>query len=225
MVMDFFRGAAESGLDEVEKTLAQMLLDGRAVFDAAQDTVFEGEDPKGMKQEIRGTDREINLAQREIRRALVVHTAVQPSVEAPTVLAYMSIVKDAERIGDYAKNIYDLARYGIDFRGAPDLEELTTYRDAVSRLIQDAADVLTERDAEAAQKLIQKADDFLDQYDTRVKAAVRSEGEAGPAVGRALYYRYLKRITAHLMNILTSLVMPVDRLDYYDEAREDRGDP
>jgi hypothetical protein len=32
----------------------------------------------------------------------------------------------------------------------------------------------------------------------------------------------LKRITAHLMNILTSLVMPIDRLDYYDEAKADR---
>ena len=39
---------------------------------------------------------------------------------------------------------------------------------------------------------------------------------------RALYYRYLKRITAHTMNMLTSLVMPLDRLDYYDEAPEDR---
>lgn len=41
-------------------------------------------------------------------------------------------------------------------------------------------------------------------------------------VSRALYYRYLKRITAHVMNFLTSLVMPVDRLDYYDEEKEDR---
>jgi hypothetical protein len=37
-----------------------------------------------------------------------------------------------------------------------------------------------------------------------------------------LYFRYLKRVTAHVMNFLTSLVVPVDRLDYYDEAKEDR---
>jgi hypothetical protein len=41
-------------------------------------------------------------------------------------------------------------------------------------------------------------------------------------VSRALYFRFLKRITAHVMNFLTSLVMPVDRLDYYDEAKQDR---
>ena len=41
-------------------------------------------------------------------------------------------------------------------------------------------------------------------------------------MARALYYRYLQRITAHLMNMLTALVMPIERLDYYDEAPEDR---
>ena len=35
-------------------------------------------------------------------------------------------------------------------------------------------------------------------------------------------YRYYKRIVAHLMNLLSAVVMPLDRLDYYDEAPEDR---
>lgn len=222
MVMDFFRGSTESGLVEVEKILAKMLLDGRDVFDTAMLTVFGGGDPKELKQEIRGTDRGINLAQSEVRRALVVHAAVGASVDFPLALTYMSIVKDAERIGDYAKNIYDLSRYGISFEGADDVDELARYRDAVSQLIADAVEVFTARDAKAAQKLIDKADGFLDEYDAQVRAAVRSQGAASDAVGRALYSRYLKRITAHIMNMMTSLVVPVDRLDYYDEAREDR---
>ena len=222
MVMDFFRGSADSGLEEVERILTQMLLDGREVFDAAMRTVFGDEDPKGMKKEIRGTDRGINLAQREVRRQLVVHSAVGVAVDFPLVLTYMSIVKDAERVGDYSKNIYDLARYGISFEGASDAEELARYRDAVSQLIADAAEVFAARDGGAAQKLINKADDFLDEYDDHVKAALRSEGPAGDAVSRALYSRYLKRITAHIMNMMTSLVVPVDSLDYYDETPEDR---
>ena len=62
----------------------------------------------------------------------------------------------------------------------------------------------------------------LDDYDAQVKAAFQWEGSPADAVSRALYFRFLKRITAHVMNFLTSLVMPVDRLDYYDEAKEDR---
>jgi len=55
-----------------------------------------------------------------------------------------------------------------------------------------------------------------------VKAAYESTGEASDAVARALYFRFLKRLTAHLMNLLTSLVMPLDRLDHYDEDKTDR---
>ncbi len=39
------------------------------------------------------------------------------------------------------------------------------------------------------------------------------------AVCLALLGRFLKRIAAHLGNIATSVVMPVDRLDYFDERR------
>ena len=30
----------------------------------------------------------------------------------------------------------------------------------------------------------------------------------------------MKRITAHVMNLMTSLVLPLDQLDYYDEPRD-----
>ena len=33
----------------------------------------------------------------------------------------------------------------------------------------------------------------------------------------ALAHRYDKRIAAHASNVLTSIVMPLDKLDYFDE--------
>lgn len=222
MVMDFFRSTTETRLEEVEAVLVSMLRKGRDVFDAAATTVFGGREPKKAKADVKGTDRTINQDQQEIRRMLIVHGSVSPSFDLPIVLTYMSIVKDAERVGDNAKNIYDLARYGADFQGAPDFEELISYKEVVSRLIAEAADVFETRDTDRAARLIEKADGFLDEYDKQVKAAFRYEGPPAEAVPRALYYRYLKRITAHVMNMLTSLVMPLDRLDYYDEAKDDR---
>lgn len=222
MVMDFFRGTTETRLEEVEHALVDMLRKGRDVFDTAATTIFGGREPKKVKADVKGTDRSINRDQQEVRRMLIVHAAVNTSADIPMVLAYMSVVKDAERIGDNAKNIYDLAKYGADFQGAPDYEELIGYKDAVSQLILEASDVFEARDAERAAQLIEKADGFLKEYDKHVKAAFSYEGPASEAVPRALYFRYLKRITAHVMNMLTSLVMPLDRLDYYDEAPEDR---
>ncbi len=221
MVFEFFRGGHSAVLD-VEATLVRMLMDGRDVFDTATEALFGGGKSKETKQELRSTDHDINVAQQDVRRELMIHASVQETVDLPLVLAYMSTVKDAERIGDYAKNVYDLVRYGADFSTAPDREELAAYRDRVSHLIGEAAEAFAAKDTVRAQELIDKADGFLDDYDRQVKAAYQWEGAPSDAVSRALYFRFLKRITAHVMNFLTSLVMPVDRLDYYDEAKEDR---
>jgi phosphate uptake regulator len=219
--MEFFRGGPSNELDEIEANIVGMLRDGNDVFTTATDALFGGGKSKETKREVRTTDKGINEAQQDVRRALMIHASVN-GADLPVVLQYASIVKDAERIGDYSKNLYDLVKFGANFAGAPDEEELESFREKVSRLILDAADVFEAKDANAAQRLLGKADAFLDDYDAHVKAAYRSTGETSDAVARALYFRFLKRTTAHVMNVLTSLVQPLDRLDYYDEAKEDR---
>ncbi len=221
MVFEFFRSGSQSAVDEAQATLVTMLENGHDIFMTASDALFGGGKSKETKREVRSTDREINEAQAAVRRALMVHAAVNSS-DLPLVLQYASIVKDAERVGDYAKNLYDLVRYGADFDTAADRDELIGYRDAVGNLILEAAAIFEATNTERAQALINKADDFLDQYDAHVKAMFTTDLSSRDAVARALYYRFLKRTTAHVMNVLTSLVQPLDRLDYYDEAKEDR---
>ena len=65
-------------------------------------------------------------------------------------------------------------------------------------------------------------DQWTDDFDDEISKLVRDGSDAGPAAPRALLNRYLKRITAHLMNVMTAVVMPLDRLDYWDEDRVDR---
>lgn len=221
MVLEFFKGGSNSAIDDIQAMLVQMLHDGHDVFVTASDALFGGGKSKATRKEVRSTDRGINEAQGLVRRNLMIHAAVN-SGDLPLVLQYASIVKDAERVGDYAKNIYDLVRYGTNFDNAPDREELIGYRDAVANLILEAASVFEATDTERAQALIGKADGFLKEYDAHVKEMVQTQGAAQDAVPRALYYRFLKRTTAHVMNVLSSLVQPLDRLDYYDEAPEDR---
>jgi phosphate transport system protein len=225
MVLDFFR-ARRGGtvIDEVERTIVVMMRDGRDVFEAATGAVFGGGKSKETKREVKGTDRGINAAQREVRRALMTHSAVAGDIDLPLVLAYMSVVKDVERVGDYSKNMYDLATLGVDFSVAADGEELLKYRDAVAQLISDAADAFEDHNEDRARTLVAKADGFLDEYDDHVFAQARSDGSAYDAVARVLFFRFLKRITAHVMNLMTSMVLPVDQLDYYDEAKDDRDD-
>ena len=223
MVLEFFKGTSQTPIDEVRTTIVRMLEDGHDIFVTATDALFGGGKSKATKREVRSTDQEINQMQADVRRSLMVHSSVNPG-DLAVVLQYASIVKDAERVGDYAKNLYDLVRYGADFADALDEDELATYRDAVATLILEAASVFDSMNTERAQELLNKADGFLSDYDAQVKAQcqVDPDSNARVAVSRALYYRFLKRTTAHVMNVLTSLVQPLDRLDYYDEAPEDR---
>jgi hypothetical protein len=50
---------------------------------------------------------------------------------------------------------------------------------------------------------------------------LRDDSDGKSAI-TALTYRYFKRVTAHSMNVITSLVVPVDQLDYYDEDKAGR---
>ena len=192
MVLDFFRSSGPSSVEAVEEKLAGMLRDGRDVYTAATDALFGGGKSKETKREVKTTDRGINAAQRDVRRELLLHASVNDAVDLPLVLSYMSVVKDAERVGDYSKNLYDLVRYGADFSEVPDHDELAYYRDAVGSLIEDACSAFEARDSERAQALINKADDFLDEHDAHVKAAFGYEGDSSDAVARALCFRNLK---------------------------------
>ena len=61
-----------------------------------------------VKESIYKKDREINEHQRSIRRRIVRHLSIQSGADVPLCLVLMSVVKDAERIGDHCKNIYEL---------------------------------------------------------------------------------------------------------------------
>lgn len=223
MVFEFFRGGADKQLEEIEGRIHQMLLDCRHTFDLAVSSLIGGADPSTVGKRISTVDIGVNRAERAVRKELVVHVSVRgASADLPLVLRFMSIVKDAERVGDYAKNIWDLADNGIDLSDSPDLDYLTGVRDRTSEAINETARIFRQRDTASAHAMIKNLDEVLDEYDRDIRQQLESTGPARDAVSRALFYRYLKRISAHLMNVLTSLVMPVHRLDFYDEKKSDR---
>jgi phosphate uptake regulator len=223
MVLDFFRGGGDAQLEQIEAKIRQMLIDDRHTFDTAINALIGGTDPELVDKDIHKTDRRVNKAERAVRRELVVHVSVRgASADIALVLASMSVVKDAERIGDYSKNIWDIANSGVDLSNADDIDTLMRYRDRISKLIAETARVFGEKDLAAAHAILKAGDELTEEYDGLIDEQLQTDQPAREAVPRALLYRYFKRITAHLMNILTSLVMPIDRLDYYDEAKADR---
>jgi len=203
-------------LENVEQQLAGMLAQCQDAYRIATAAVFGESDPTSSGDELLELDREINRTERAIRRELLVHGTVRGAeLDLGLMLTYMSVAKDIERIGDKCKDIWELTGMGANFSVGDDLEELTEHRAHVAQLITWTLDAFTTEDAEKVHELISTIRDDAAHYDTHVLHFVQSEMPSRHAAPRALFYRYIKRLSLHLSNILSSVVMPVDRLDFY----------
>ncbi|MBW3572325.1 MAG: PhoU domain-containing protein [Gemmatimonadetes bacterium] len=222
MIFRFLRGAGNEPLERVQEKVRAMLELDRREFDLSMAALLGDAAAADVNAEVRSVDQKVNRLEREIRRELVVHSSVFGGIDSPSVLVYMSVVKDIERVGDYAKNLLDLARDGATLRGVPDEAEWRRTAEEVSTFIISAGEVFNRDDIRRGRELRGRGDEMLRRFDECVSALVRGEDQAPQGVGRALAYRYLKRVVAHLMNLLSAVIMPVDQLDYFDEDPEDR---
>lgn len=216
-------GGQRSGLERVREQLLDMLTIDRKTFDVACRPLLGDKDPVKARREASASDQQVNELVQEVRRHLVIHASARGDMgDMPALLLYMSIVKDIERIGDYAKNILDIASAGGAFAETDDdYEELAGYRDRTSALIEEVRAVFAAQDAAAATRLLTEWGGVSRELDQRVDMLVVTDQPGSAAVPRALYYRYLKRIIGHLLNILTALVMPLDKLDFFWQEDQD----
>ncbi|CAN5708238.1 phosphate signaling complex protein PhoU [soil metagenome] len=222
MAFRFLMGRGSEPLERIEAKVQSMLEHDREEFDLAMSALLGEVVASEVNSKLRSTDQKVNQLEREIRRELVIHASVLGRIETPAVLVFMSIVKDIERIGDYAKNLLDLGLDGADFSREPDADEWRDLTRRISQYMSDVGTAFAARDGERARPLLNTGGDMLGLFDDRVSALVRGEADGHQMVARALAFRYLKRVVAHLMNVLSAVVMPVDRLDYFDEDPEDR---
>lgn len=207
-------------LEAVEQQLVEMLTNCQDTFRLGTAAVFGEMDVTEAGDLLDAVDKNLNKTERAIRRELLVHGTVRGAeVDQGLMLTYMSVAKDIERIGDYCKNIWNLAQMGVNLSGGFDSDELTKHCERVANLIKAALDAFAEQDAEKVHKLIPGIKDDAQHYDRHLIDFVNSDLPGSVAAPRALFYRYIKRISAHLANVLSSVVMPVDRLDFYKKSK------
>jgi phosphate uptake regulator len=224
MVLKFLRSQDRERLDRVEAKLQLMIGHDRHQFDLCMAALLGEVVAEEVNDELRSTDQKVNQLEREIRRELAVHASVFGGIHTPAVLLYMSIVKDVERVGDYTKNLLDLALDGANFTRVPDTGDWVELRQEISRYIVESGETFRDRDGRRARGLLTRGSQLLDVFDERVTQLVRAADPGPQAVARALAHRYLKRVVAHLMNLLSAVIMPLHSIDFFYEDPEDRVD-
>jgi len=180
--------------------------------------VLRSTDSGFINKDIRKKDKKVNKFEREVRRKILTHLAVQGSMDIPASLVLVTIIVDIERIGDFTKNIMDLASYHPKRLTAGKFEEdLLQVEELTKEAFNRVNSCIKESDAESALELMddqQRINQICDESIAGIIAEEDSSLPNGSAAALALYFRYLKRINAHFRNITTSVVNPFDRIGY-----------
>ncbi len=220
---------SESLLDEAFNTTLKMLEFDDKMYRASRTSLRET-DAALPDIDVRKTDVQVNKYEREVRRMVLTHLSVSGTQHLVAGLVLVSIVVDVERIGDYTKNISDLAGlHSSKLQGGKYEENLLEVERFVSDNFEKTIAVLKSHDKELAHQVMsveQKVGKASDWIVNEMITVRDSSITAGDAVSVALYARYLKRINAHLTNIASAVVNPFPRIGFQakDAHRKSGGD-
>jgi phosphate uptake regulator len=207
----------DTKLDLAYKRSFEMLDITREMFLEAKNSLRTSDSNKFDKH-IFDRDKEINRFEREVRRDVFQHLTVSGTEDLYSGLLLISIIIDIERVGDYTKNIFELAQnHPAKLKGGKFKEDLKKVEAAVEDSFVRVRNIFETGDAVDAEELIkeyiwvnklcdQRVIDYIKEADPKISS--------GDAVALAMYFRYLKRINSHLRNIATSVCNPFDRIGF-----------
>ncbi len=219
-LIKFWKG--DDFLSTVLGEFQQMLLDSQNIFSSVFKFLVENEETPGLEDKVFSIDKKVNQLEKDIRTRIITHLAVRPEVDTGMSLLLMSVIKDAERLGDYGKNLF-----GVSQILAKPIEKTKYYsyfgdidKDII-KLFEDTENAFMDNDEGKAakswkyeNKIVKFCDEVID------KLSKSDDLSTNEAVSYTLIARYYKRIAAHLANIATSVILPLNDLDFYDEKQK-----
>ena len=210
---------SEDSLSQAWTSSNEMLHLSHEMFTDSVNALRSGEKNKVIKS-IKLRDEEINQYHRDIRKKVVTYYSVSKDVtNINSGLVLINMVVDIERVGDYTKNILDLAKhYPKKLRSEKISEDLRIIEQAVIERFQNTVKAVEEMDEIAARELIKSYRSDLGKLsDNLVASSISGDlkiGEEHMASSMVLYARYLKRIGAHLKNITSVVINPFESFGY-----------
>ena len=196
----------------------EMLEIDREMFNESVKSL-RASDTADIPIDIYAMDKKINEFERDVRRKVMTHLAVSGNEDLGSGLILVSVVVDIERIGDYTKNILDLAIFNPKPILAEEVSDsLGLIEEVVLSRFSSTISALENRDPEKAQVLLKSYRKDLGRVsDGIVHNIISGDFEIKNNVSPAsvvLYARYLKRIGAHLKNITSVVTNPFEMIGY-----------
>ena len=206
------------GSQLMKKALARfndMLNNGEYLLTEAWRVVSTQENIERIPQYFYDKDIEVNEQEKEIRRLLFEHLSIRPQHDTSGCLALMSLVKDAERIGDYSKNIFEV---GVMYKGAiKDIkyfQRLSSSQKSIDNNLSRLAEAFLKSSGELAEEILKDYVTIKRECDNILNDMFQEELNTKEAVVTALISRYFKRINSHLCNIASGIIYPLNEIDF-----------
>ena len=215
MLQRLFGSSAQSGLVESAfEEFSAMLRHAAEMLDLALAALLDNAD---LEVDLDQMDDEIDDGESKIRRMVLQHLSLQPKKDLVASLVLISMVQDAERIGDFARGLGDLPALAKSPRGGPFAEELGQIADRVRPVFQTCEKAFRDDDADLARRVVDQHPQIKADLSDYIGRLADSDLDADMAIVYALTARILQRVSAHLSNIASTVVQPFDKIRHDDE--------
>ncbi len=205
----------DAPLKDEYRQFVKMLNKARELYLMILHVMNTGKGVEELEEVVYKTDIEINKMERRIRKALVTHLATNPGRQIAGCLVLMSTVKDAERLGDFCKNMYEATTYwNASCADMYYADQLSDFKKYVSTVFDSTIEAFEMEDDVLAAEIIQDEVKWNKRFDAFIGEVANSHVSAKEAVCTVLMVRTLKRLQAHLSNIASSVVLPVHHIDH-----------
>jgi phosphate transport system protein len=211
---------SHDSLDRAISELTEMLEHGKWMFMRANEVLHSVMPAEQVRDSLYARDRAINDLERSIRRKILRHLTINRGYDAAVCLALMSVAKDAERIGDYCKNVFEVGRfYNEGFTAERYIEPLQEISEQTVEMFTTVAEACRKFDDVRAQKALQQAKSIRSRCNGIIEELFRDESEieVHEAIAYSLLARHYKRVAGHLSNIATAVFGNLEELDFYPD--------
>lgn len=210
----FSKKTNSDGLTALRGEFSQMLKDAHREMMLGCGVFLRKMEPSEIKEELFMLDKRINKAERAIRREIFLKAVVNGESYLNFCFTLMSVVKDAERLGDIAKNFYDLAVQAQEPVNGMRDQMLAMLDELLAETLR-CQEVFEQEDEEGAKELIFKVSEIEDFCDEQILWFLKKEAEPAQLdVVYVLALRYFKRYASHLRNITSAVVQPLHKIDF-----------
>ncbi len=197
------------------RDIEEMLTQSAKMLDLAAASLL---DNRPLEADLDRMDDIVDQNERLIRRSVLEHLAVNPGKDLIPSLLLSSICQDAERIGDFARGLGELIPLAKSRREGPFRDRLKEILGEIRPLFEICGESFRKDDVKPAKEVMAKHIGFKQRLEELTRDVANRDLTPDMAVVYSAAARILRRISAHLSNIASTVVEPYDRIRRGDEG-------